>query len=413
MQHPVRALLPCLLVVGLGVAPAASAQDVDAAQDLPPPTLPYTASPLQSTITPATSLGSYVPADQGFTGAVHAAAIDLRQDSAAVQGPIPTRTLHTGDKGEDVQWLIEALITRGYLSEDANPRRSVGPVIAPQVLPPTPQFSSQYTSVLDLQSEFTPQVEMAVRAFQAANGLKEDGIAGNGLYSALTVDHTALANALDSWATNIATWADQARAQGYTRMIVVNVPSFTLHAIDLSNNAEALQSRVIVGKPQTQTPLMMTRVVNLKANPDWSPPPSIRGARYQPPGPKNALGLMRFSTDNNMNIYLHDTNSRGLFANDQRSLSHGCVRVQQWHALAGWVAGQDEQWVDEVALRGGKTRFLKVDAVPVVITYSLVDLVDGKPRQFEDVYNRQDGAIGYAALQGLPEMPPQDWTQDR
>ena len=410
MTHPARALLPCLIMLAAGHA---WAQDADPPQDLPVPNLYAQASGmLQSPVLRSSLAGSYVSADQGFPGQVRTAAATLRQNSVVIPGQAPGRMVRLGDRGEDVQWLIEALILRGYLTEDHNPRRLPGPIEF-QASYGGPQSSPAYTSVMDVQSEYTQAVQDAVIAFQAAHGLKEDGVAGNRVYSSLTVDHTALANALDAWASNVAFWADQARAQGHDRMIVVNIPSYTLHAIDLSNNEEVLQSRVIVGKPYTQTPVMMTRVVNLKANPDWSPPKSIKGARYQRPGPNNALGLMRFSTDNNMNIYLHDTNARGLFANDDRALSHGCVRVQQWQPLAAWVARQDETWVDEVALVGGKTRFLKVDAVPVVITYSLADVVEGTPRKFEDIYHRKDRAIGYAALQGMSEPAPRDWMQGR
>lgn len=410
MTDPARALLPCLLMLASGQA---LAQDFDPPQDLPPASLHAQASLLQSPVARSTLVDAYVPADQGFPGAIRSAAMDLRQNSVVIPGPAPARALRLGDRGEDVQWLIEALILRGYLGEEHNPRRLPGPMEFQASYGGPQANASTYTNVVDWQSEYTQTVEAAVIAFQAAHGLKEDGIAGNRVYSSLTVDHTALANAMDAWASNVALWADQARAQGHDRMIVVNIPSYTLHAIDLTNNEEVLQSRVIVGKSYTQTPLMMTRVVNLKANPDWSPPKSIRGARYQRPGPNNALGLMRFSTDNHMSIYLHDTNARGLFANDDRALSHGCVRVQQWQPLAAWVARQDETWVDEVALAGGKTRFLKVDAVPVVITYSLVDLVEGAPRQFEDIYNRRERAIGYAALNGLSEPGPRDWMQGR
>ena len=43
---------------------------------------------------------------------------------------------------------------------------------------------------------------------------------------------------------------------------------------------------------------------------------------------------IEFETDNKDNIYLHDTNQRYLFGQNDRSLSLGCVRVQDWPRLA-------------------------------------------------------------------------------
>jgi murein L,D-transpeptidase YcbB/YkuD len=292
-----------------------------------------------------------------------------------------------------VRWLSNALVVHGY--SVASPLVSTGP-----------DGSDARASGLNDGDTFDANLDAVVRQFQRDNSLVADGVAGPRVRALLAVDDARLAAGLESWGGSIQAWAEEVRAAGYDRMIIVNIPSFTLHAIDLSGAGNDLESRVVVGKPSTRTPRMFTRVVNLKANPDWTPPPSIRNAHYQPPGPNNSLGLMRFSTDNRVNIYLHDTNARGLFNRDARALSHGCVRVQQWHALAAWAARQDETWVDEVALIGGETRYVKIPAVPVLITYSLVDMVDRHPQVFDDIYGLGDEAIGNAALDGRTEAPP-------
>lgn len=362
----------------------------------------------ETAITPlASPLTTLAPLTQsaGFPGLVKDSAQQLMQSNMIVAGPAPSRALRLGDSGSDVQWLIDALSAHGY--------RSASPAIAS-----TSDFgstSNQWSTLTpdaSSSAQFDLSVDATVRAFQADYGLGVDGIAGTNVYRKLVQDNRALGAAGEAWSANLYRWSHEARNAGHDQMIVVNIPSFTLHAIDLRTNKEILQSRVIVGKSHTSTPLMMTRVVNLKANPDWTPPKSIRGARYQRPGPRNALGLMRFSTDNNMSIYLHDTNARGLFAQDHRALSHGCIRVQEWKALAAWAAREDETWVDEVALVGGKTRFMKVDPIPVVITYSRVDLVDGQLQQYNDVYGRGANAIGYAELNG-DWADTWSWTQNR
>jgi murein L,D-transpeptidase YcbB/YkuD len=55
----------------------------------------------------------------------------------------------------------------------------------------------------------------------------------------------------------------------------------------------------------------------------------------------NALGIMKFVFDNKYSVYLHDTNQRYLFNSNNRSLSHGCVRVQEWDRLAKFILAAD------------------------------------------------------------------------
>lgn len=350
--------------------------------------------------TPTTS---FVPDVQltlhdGFPGQVEAAARAMIDQSQLVSGPAPSRILKLGDQGEDVTWLVQALEAHGY--------RIVMATTSSEFSGSADGFAEPQVAVFDAS------LDAALRAFQTENSLAVDGVAGPGVYGRLTQDNRAVGAAASAWAANLYRWSNEARAAGHDRMIVVNIPSYTLHAIDLNTNEEVIQSRVIVGKAGTRTPLMMSRMVNLKANPDWTPPKSIRGARYQRPGPNNALGLMRFSLDNNMSIYLHDTNARQLYANERRALSAGCVRVQEWKPLAAWSAREDEAWVDDTALTGGKTRFLKVDTIPVILTYSRTDLVDGTVHQYADVYNRSERAIGYAELNG-GTADTWTWTQGR
>ena len=78
----------------------------------------------------------------------------------------------------------------------------------------------------------------------------------------------------------------------------------------------------------------------------------------QPPGERNALGFIKFMFPNQHSVYLHDTPSRSLFANDRRAFSHGCVRVDQPFRLAEFVLGQqgyDEQRMREMIGKGERT----------------------------------------------------------
>ena len=184
---------------------------------------------------------------------------------------------------------------------------------------------------------------------------------------------------------------DQAAADGKPYLIWVNIPSYTLRVYDTSSRALLLTSKVIVGATGSQTPIFETNVVNLKYNPDWSPPASLqrKGKRYVPPGPNNPLGQVRFSTDNNRSIYLHDTNHHELFDRSMRALSAGCVRVSRWNELAQILSGEDQEAVTNHTV-GNTIKFVKVPPSLVWISYQRLDLDEsGQLVVFPDIYRKQ------------------------
>lgn len=183
----------------------------------------------------------------------------------------------------------------------------------------------------------------------------------------------------------------QAAADGKPYLIWVNVPSYTLRVYDTSSRTLLLTSKVIVGATGSQTPIFETNVVNLKYNPDWSPPASLqrKGKRYVPPGPNNPLGQVRFSTDNNRSIYLHDTNHHELFDRSIRALSAGCVRVSRWNELAQILSGEDQNAVTNHTV-GNTIKFVKVPPSLVWISYQRLDLNEsGQLVVFPDIYRKQ------------------------
>ncbi len=166
--------------------------------------------------------------------------------------------------------------------------------------------------------------------------------------------------------------------------LLVNIPAFALKVWD--NDSVVLTSKVIVGKPTTPTPLLHSAISNMVTYPNWTIPQSIikkdilpalkvnpgylaskgfslvdyhgetvdpysvKWSKYndgipwkivQGSGDDNALGIFKFNFSNPYSVYLHDTNQRYLFGNSNRALSHGCVRVQKWEALAFYIAKND------------------------------------------------------------------------
>lgn len=282
-------------------------------------------------------------------------------------------------------------------AKDLSPK-SRGPVVVDwaraldahgySVLPPP---SSLEKGGVSAQTRWPEEVDepmaAAIAAAQADYGLIVDGKAGAYLRENLNANPLSTSAEFDAWRQTVDAAARDAWEKGYRRVVFVNIPSFTLHAIDLWTGETALESRVIIGMPTRKTPRFTTHIVGLKYNPDWSPPPSLqaRGRHYMPPGVKNPLGLLRFSTDNDRNIYLHDTDEHEIFEDTNRARSSGCIRVQSWKALAAWASEQSEEDIDaEVATR--RTHNASIDPVLVITTYSLVDVVDGRAGRYVDIY---------------------------
>ena len=85
----------------------------------------------------------------------------------------------------------------------------------------------------------------------------------------------------------------------------------------------------------------------------------------QRPGPANSMGQVKFSIPNSDGIYLHDTPRKELFAQDDRGLSHGCVRLEDAPRLARWLLGRDPD-----ADGAGPEKYVQLPrGVPIVIAY--------------------------------------------
>jgi murein L,D-transpeptidase YcbB/YkuD len=115
------------------------------------------------------------------------------------------------------------------------------------------------------------------------------------------------------------------------------------------------------------------------------------GSLQQLPGPKCALGTVKFDLSNSFGVYLHDTPARSLFALDRRALSHGCMRLEQPNTLAKRLLKDDPAWtelrVDLAIVSGATQRIPLARPVPVFVLYwsAFVDK-DGQVEFRDDVY---------------------------
>ena len=169
------------------------------------------------------------------------------------------------------------------------------------------------------------------------------------------------------------------------RMVLVNIPALQLWAVGADS---VLNMRICCGATATKTPLLHSHISYMQVNPEWIIPQNIVDAdvarhggdsayfarhRYyvverssgdtlrpadvtaaelssgrlrvgQRGGAGNSLGRIVFRFPNNFSVYLHDTNNRGAFNSDRRTLSHGCVRVQKPFELACFLLPDADEW---------------------------------------------------------------------
>jgi murein L,D-transpeptidase YcbB/YkuD len=121
----------------------------------------------------------------------------------------------------------------------------------------------------------------------------------------------------------------------------------------------------------------------------------------QEPGPKNALGRIKFMFPNKHFVYLHDTPSRSLFNKAERTTSSGCIRVEKPISLAAELLGDPVNWseakVEErISKASNETVKLKNPITVFLMYWTSVPDGDGDVRFFSDVYSRDQ-----AVLEGL------------
>jgi len=255
----------------------------------------------------------------------------------------------------------------------------------------------------------------AVRAYQQVHGLgAPDGVAGRQTIASLN-------RGADYYVRRIAINMERAwrlpKTGHFGRYVVVDAGAAEAYLFDRDRVADGM--RVVVGTPKTKTPMMAVLMRDAKANPYWNVPPELirsltakriqqQGLSYlkdfhyevlsdwsgngqvidpksvdwkaiasgrkkptilvrQLPGPWNSMGEMKFEMPNEYGIYLHDSPHKELFAKDDRWLSNGCVRLEDYKRFATWVFGGVPR-----ASTPREQMFPLPQPVPVFMTYLTV-----------------------------------------
>ncbi|HRF55811.1 MAG TPA: L,D-transpeptidase family protein [Campylobacterales bacterium] len=270
----------------------------------------------------------------------------------------------------------------------------------------------------------------AVKAFQIRHNLTNDGVIGNKTIAAMNLSSSDKVNKIILNLERFR-WIDTGivKTGAY---ISVNIPSFQMRVFE--NGDEMMNIRVIVGKKDRPTPILTSKLSYATLNPSWTAPSTIvkedilgkknvleylqshnmkvyanaDGAEINATtidwksyvgkentpfrfkaeaGKKNPLGEIKFNFDNKYSVYMHDTNERGLFQNQYRALSSGCIRVGEPKKLLDYLSEKNDTIEKKIT---DQTLELK-KKLPIIIQYMTVEAgKDGSVYFYEDIYRHDE-----------------------
>lgn len=222
-----------------------------------------------------------------------------------------------------------------------------------------------------------------IKNFQKRHGIIADGIIGQGTIEALNYSKNQRKQQIIA---NLERWKWYQKNLG-DQYVIVNIPEYKLNLVKGTDTIES--HKVIVGSAKRKTPVLDSKLSYAVFNPTWTVPPTIirediipaasknrgyfanknikiydgngnlvspnswnpsKGKSYryvQSPGNHNSLGMVKLMFPNNFSVYLHDTNHRNFFEKTNRSLSSGCVRVENVLKLAEYLLGDKEKYSQE------------------------------------------------------------------
>ncbi len=286
----------------------------------------------------------------------------------------------------------------------------------------------------------------AVRRYQRSLALLDDGLVGGRTLWALNMDDRERRRIVAENMERLR-WLPRRLEPDH---IVVNMAGYDLTVI--KGGRQVMAMKVVVGRPFRQTPIMRSDITDLVLNPYWNAPEklakedlfpklrsnpgyfaekgyrvlagwsqsapevplsSVDGVRLtspmgpvrvrQDPGPKNALGRIKFNMANQHAIYLHDTPDRHLFSRSARNFSSGCIRLEKPVELAELLLlDQAQAWPPErltAAIEVGETRTVSLrKRWPVYLLYQTAWVDDaGELVVRDDIYGLRQATTAGAA----------------
>lgn len=277
-----------------------------------------------------------------------------------------------------------------------------------------------------------------LRSFQHMNGLNSDAKLGKNTMEALK--ETNYSRYLKG-VISLDKMRNLPDSLLVSKSIIINIPSYLLYLY--VDNEIINTSKVIIGTQRNQTPVFSSTMKYIVVSPYWNVPYSIASReilphlkkdvsylkrnRYsildrdrnqliadsidwskyssrnfpffvrQEPGPTNSLGLVKLMFPNDKSIYIHDTPSKYLFARDERTFSHGCVRTESpFKLVSDILSSENHKYLDSVSMlkeRSKETYLMLNETFPVTIVYHTSGINDSTQQVqfYKDVYKKEGG----------------------
>ena len=228
------------------------------------------------------------------------------------------------------------------------------------------------------------------------------------------------------------------RADLGNRYVTANIPAALVETVE--NGAVVTHHIAGVGKIDRQSPVMQTKAIDINFNPFWTVPASVirkdlipkmqeeptyladhhirvynkENQELQPEqinwrsldamnyrfrqdtgGDFNSLGVVRIDIANPYGVYMHDTPAKGVFGDDFRFVSSGCIRLQNVRDYVAWLLKETPGWdrdrIDEVIRSGERVDVKIVPQVPVYWVYVTAWGAPDGVTQFRDDVYQKDG----------------------
>ena len=312
--------------------------------------------------------------------------------------------LHVGSRGQGIVALRQRLATEGDLDQ------SVG-----------------------MSPIFDTYVEAGVKRFQVRHGIGATGIVSPQTLAEMNVPAQTRLKQLE---INLVRLRSFSASLG-DRFVMANIPAAAVETVE---NGQVFSHHIAgVGKIDRQSPVMQTKAIDINFNPFWTVPASIirkdlipkmqadsnyltdnhirtfnkDGQEVSPktinwnsldatnykfredPSTENSLGVVRINIANPYGVYMHDTPTKGIFGDDFRFVSSGCIRVQNVRDYVAWLLKDNPGWdrtkIDEAIASGERVDVKLTNPVPVYWVYITAWATPDGAVQFRDDIYQRDG----------------------
>ncbi len=287
---------------------------------------------------------------------------------------------------------------------------------------------------------YSENIQEAVALFQQAHGLNPDSVIGKSTLAMLNLTPSQRKDAMRC-ALERLRWVDHYLQGDY---VLVNAPQFKVYYV--KNDSIIWQSRVVIGTTWSKTPNLTASIERLVFNPTWTVPYSISSREILPklqkdsmhlvkqnmnlldrsgeiiastsvdysqydrdnfpyiirqkPNASNSLGLVKYHMPNPYYIFMHDTPNKRFFNKDQRTYSHGCIRLENPFELAEILLHDTPEWnpdtIQAILDTGKTTNYSLAEPLPIHVLY-LSYFIDAAGNQYilNDVYKRDEKLLEF------------------